>query len=438
MSGLFWSIAKDLYLVLLAILVIEQIPGVTSQDLLHDTTRKGVMTFTVLLAIGKITQFLLSDSNGGPNRQKKSTAGRDEFLEWATAEMQGWRPAMEDAVCVELELPPPLATQALFAVFDGHGGREVSRIAAREFSKVLGVCASQQEEAFREALECKDDEEPRTRGTPTDFGSPTPMRPVSEDLGTTLRKTMLTLDAFLRKGGHGKASRMPPMRVPGMPAEPPARNAFNLMGSTAIVVLVDHEGIGGNGDDGLSGCPQNSAPSGRGRPRRLTVANCGDSRALICRNGRVIELSEDHKPELQREEERIRRAGGHVSQVGPCHRIDGWGLNLSRALGDFYYKARLDLPAEAQKVVAVPEIRTLELTDEDEFLILGCDGIFELHTSQEAVDVVRASLKAGHSVTRAAEELVDASCSSNLMLTRGKGGDNCSAVVVRLNHRGLS
>ncbi|CAJ1351500.1 unnamed protein product [Effrenium voratum] len=186
-------------------------------------------------------------------------------------------------------------------------------------------------------------------------------------------------------------------------------NAFSLVGSTAIVALVDNAG------------PQ----------RSVTVANCGDSRAVLCRDGKAIELSEDHKPELASEEQRIRQAGGSVKMIGPCHRIDGWGLNLSRALGDFHYKARQDLSAEQQKVIAVPEIRSIQLDDDDEFLVLACDGCFELHTSQKVVDIVRDALRAGVTVKQAAEELVDQSCSPNLVKTRGKGGDNCSAIIVK-------
>merc|ERR1719213_192775 len=125
------------------------------------------------------------------------------------------------------------------------------------------------------------------------------------------------------------------------------------MGSTAVVALMEFD------------------PDDR-RPRRVTVANCGDSRASICRNGVAVQLSEDQKPEVATERERIENAGGHVAKVGPCFRVDGWGLNLSRALGDFHYKARDDLPSEAQKVSCMPEIMTWDVTDDDHFLFLGC------------------------------------------------------------------
>ena len=66
----------------------------------------------------------------------------------------------------------------------------------------------------------------------------------------------------------------------------------------------------------------------------LYVANAGDSRAVLCRAGAAVELSEDHKPEDPVEKERILEAGGTVSADG---RVND-GLNLSRAIGDHVYK----------------------------------------------------------------------------------------------------
>lgn len=66
----------------------------------------------------------------------------------------------------------------------------------------------------------------------------------------------------------------------------------------------------------------------------LFVANAGDSRCVICRDGQAIDMSLDHKPEDTEELERIRKAGGRVTMDG---RVNG-GLNLSRAIGDHAYK----------------------------------------------------------------------------------------------------
>lgn len=62
---------------------------------------------------------------------------------------------------------------------------------------------------------------------------------------------------------------------------------------------------------------------------QVFIANAGDSRAVLCRDALAKDLSEDHKPEDEKEKERIVKAGGEVTPDG---RVNG-GLNLSRALG---------------------------------------------------------------------------------------------------------
>lgn len=123
--------------------------------------------------------------------------------------------------------------------------------------------------------------------------------------------------------------------------------------------------------------------------RDLYVANAGDSRCVISRNGKAIEMSLDHKPEDDEESTRIVKAGGRVTLDG---RVNG-GLNLSRALGDHAYKTNLELPAEAQMISALPDVKKLIITPEDEFMVLACDGIWNYMSSGEVVDFVRLRLK---------------------------------------------
>ncbi len=80
-----------------------------------------------------------------------------------------------------------------------------------------------------------------------------------------------------------------------------------------------------------------------------------------------MELTHDHKPESPSERARIEKAGGRVQQVGPCFRVD-WGLNMSRALGDFAYKRNKSLSAGEQKITAMPDVVEEIITEEDEFL----------------------------------------------------------------------
>lgn len=425
MTKILFGIARDLYVVLLIVLALEQLQG---SDLLHDPTRKGVIGVTVIIACGKLTQFFFLDDSTrgrpgaptrGPDRRKKTEGGKSCHLAWATSEMQGWRPAMEDMTCAVASLGKPLSGQALFAVFDGHGGSAVSLIASNEFPKVLTSCADSLLQA-----ECANGGGSKAEAASERSGSFPPQLSVK-----ALHETMLKVDSLIFKGGVGitpKGKGGPLGALASQMEGDVRKNAYNYVGSTAIVAMLDC-------GDGAGGSKNGNAPR---QPQRVVVANCGDSRAVLCRAGKAVALSEDHKPELLHEEARIRRAGGHVARAGPCHRVDGSGLNLSRALGDFHYKARTDLPPEAQKITAVPEIRTLELTGEDEFLVLGCDGIFELHSSQDVVDIVSRGLKSGLSVDKVVEELVDKSCSSDLVKTKGRGGDNCSAIVVLLNPDG--
>lgn len=105
---------------------------------------------------------------------------------------------------------------------------------------------------------------------------------------------------------------------------------------------------------------------------KLYVANAGDSRAVLCRDGKAVEMSEDHKPTSEIEYARIKKAGGKVTQDG---RVNG-GLNLSRAFGDHSYKINKDLPLEEQMITALPDIRTIDILPEDDFIVIACDGIW--------------------------------------------------------------
>jgi len=124
-------------------------------------------------------------------------------------------------------------------------------------------------------------------------------------------------------------------------------------------------------------------------PTDVICANTGDSRSVLCRGGEAVEISNDHKPFLEDEKNRIENAGGHVK----FNRVNG-DLAVSRALGDFAYKTRDDLPATAQAVTADPEVIVQARTPEDQFLILACDGIWDVMSSQECVTYVSDLLKA--------------------------------------------
>ena len=121
----------------------------------------------------------------------------------------------------------------------------------------------------------------------------------------------------------------------------------------------------------------------------LFVANAGDSRCVVCRDGKAIEMSFDHKPEDDPERDRITKAGGRVTPDG---RVNG-GLNLSRAIGDHAYKTNKNLPLSEQMISPVPDVKRLTINPEtDSFIFLACDGIWNSLNSQEVVDFINERL----------------------------------------------
>lgn len=78
------------------------------------------------------------------------------------------------------------------------------------------------------------------------------------------------------------------------------------------------------------------------------------------------------------EKSRICAAGGFVD----FGRVNG-NLALSRAIGDFEFKKSADLPPEQQIVTAFPDVTTHEITDDDEFLVIACDGRLTLSAGQK-------------------------------------------------------
>ena len=119
------------------------------------------------------------------------------------------------------------------------------------------------------------------------------------------------------------------------------------------------------------------------------TANAGDSRAILCRNGAAYGLSYDHKPTLENELKRIYEKGGFV-EFG---RVNG-NLALSRAFGDFEYKQAYHQGKSALEciVTCMPDVTHVELTTEDEFIVIACDGIWDCLTNQECANIVREQI----------------------------------------------
>jgi len=142
--------------------------------------------------------------------------------------------------------------------------------------------------------------------------------------------------------------------------------------------------------------------------------------------GEAVALSEDHKPTNAGESARIVAAGGFV-EFG---RVNG-NLALSRALGDFEFKQSPNLSAETQIVTADPEITVHDHTDEDEFVVVACDGIWDVFSSQQVIDFVRRGISEHKELDTICEELMDR-CLAPDSDWGGVGCDNMTAMVVAI------
>jgi protein phosphatase 1L len=144
----------------------------------------------------------------------------------------------------------------------------------------------------------------------------------------------------------------------------------------------------------------------------LTVSNLGDSRCVLSSGGRAVDMSHDHKPIREDEKQRILDLGGRVIHYGTW-RVEGI-LAVSRAFGDRRLK---------KFVTAEPEIKSRELQEQDDFLILASDGVWDVLSSQAAVDIVSKA----STPQQAAAYLTDAAYSRGSL-------DNITSLVVDLRY----
>ncbi|XP_070154289.1 probable protein phosphatase 2C T23F11.1 [Polyergus mexicanus] len=171
----------------------------------------------------------------------------------------------------------------------------------------------------------------------------------------------------------------------------------------------------------------------------LYSANAGDSRAVACISGRTVPLSRDHKPTLKDERKRIEAAGGFVEYK----RVNG-NLALSRALGDFIFKQNDHKSPQEQIVTAFPEVQQFPINEEWEFVVLACDGIWDVMTSEEVVRFVRTRLaqtklgdtESHRNVTIRPEEICEEllNCCLAPDALMGTGCDNMTVILVCFLH----
>jgi len=151
----------------------------------------------------------------------------------------------------------------------------------------------------------------------------------------------------------------------------------------------------------------------------VIIANCGDSRGVVCVSGKPALATQDHKPSNEPERERIQNAGGTVM----IQRVNG-SLAVSRALGDFEYKNVEGKGPTEQLVSPEPEFFIMERhSDKDEFLVLACDGVWDVMTNEDICDFISARMRISDNLETICNEVID-TC-----LYKGSR-DNMSIIII--------
>jgi len=283
-------------------------------------------------------------------------------MKFAASEMQGWRIEMEDQHTVETDVAN-LDNHSFVAVYDGHGGKR-----AAEYSGAHMLRHIQENKHFANYV--------------AGLKAGDAVETLQEHIKSALYDAFVNIDEELWNTEEMKSNS-------------------DTSGCTAVCALIT--------------------------PIFIAVANAGDSRAIISQKGpdgendNVIALSNDHKPTLDKERERIQKAGGYV-QMG---RVDG-DLALSRSVGDFQYKDKKRLP-EARKVTVVPEILFHMRAPEDKILCLSCDGIWDVVSNEECNEEITQMVREGErDVKLLCEELLD-------VCLEKSSKDNMTTVIVAMD-----
>lgn len=386
-----------------------------------------------------------------PVTNKRSDQGEGLGLRYGLSSMQGWRSEMEDAHDVKVGLRYGLNDWSFFAVFDGHAGKRAAAFAAwnlldfilRDSQFELGTGDSSDlnfvepdldrlSEALRVENSSNQPSEQSSNGdeisnekpisdqnssandsasTAADSSSikdaavaaaATTKKPDNDDSKSEEQIETNTKDTLSETTTASKFASFPVLKQLDM-----VKNAIK-----SGFLRID-QSMRSSAQD-MSGC---TAVCAFISPTHLFIANCGDSRAVLYDGTTPKFVTEDHKPFHPKERQRIIEAGGCATQ-----RINGT-LAVSRALGDFEFKKDQQRGPCEQLVSPEPEVTVIERHPTDEFVVLACDGIWDVMDNEDLCEFIRYKLKV--------EPNLETVCSSVLDVCLHKGSrDNMSIIIV--------
>ena len=335
----------------------------------------------------------MGDFLSTPNKIKHSEDKENSKIRYGVCGMQGWRQHMEDTHITEISKGIKSDIE-VFGVFDGHGGKEVAQFVKAHFMNEFLNSDSFKNGDIKKALTdtfLKMDELMLSNEGKEELNV-LANESQKESEQQNQQQQSNTQHEFLRK-------------LLSRPRDPNTNIAM-LTGCTACVCVIDETN------------------------KKMYFANSGDSRVVLCKKGIAYPMSTDHKPELEIEKNRIMKANGWISEG----RIKG-NLNLSRTIGDLEYKQNKQLPPEEQMITAFPDINEENITDECDFIIIACDGIWDCLTNQEACEYVKNEMKKNTNpfikLSGIVESMMDSIIATDLYNETGVGCDNMTCIIIQ-------
>ena len=162
----------------------------------------------------------------------------------------------------------------------------------------------------------------------------------------------------------------------------------------------------------------------------IYIANAGDSLSVMYKNKKAYNLNREHQTIIESEKERVLKSGANI--VG--YRINGM-LNLTRAIGDLKFKSNYNLKRHEQSVISLPDITKIEYTEDIDFIIMGCDGVWDCVKRQLICEYIDKQIR----------ENPDKDLSEILKIIFDKcvspvwgvilGTDNMSCIIIQFLHK---
>ena len=139
--------------------------------------------------------------------------------------------------------------------------------------------------------------------------------------------------------------------------------------------------------------------------KKCIIANIGDSRLIIFKNKEVSFTTTDHKPDSIIEKARIELSGGKLykiqtlipiyqngSKVNAPWRVNPGQLSVSRTFGDIQAKDE-KFGGNKTAIIALPDITEIELNNNYNFIVMACDGIFDVLKNEELLECIKIVIK---------------------------------------------